>query len=122
MLPLQLESLKRIAVVGPNATAIEYARNHYGPKDIPVVSPLEGIKTFVGDRATVSYVQGCDLVDANWPDSELFPTPLTRQEQAGIDEAVALARESDVVVAVMGGSFTLTNGELTATVKESYFQ
>ena len=104
MLPLQLESLKRIAVVGPNATAIEYARNHYGPKDIPVVSPLEGIKTFVGDRATVSYVQGCDLVDANWPDSELFPTPLTRQEQAGIDEAVALARESDVVVAVMGGS------------------
>ena len=56
------------------------------------------------DRATVSYVQGCDLVDANWPDSELFPTPLTRQEQAGIDEAVALARESDVVVAVMGGS------------------
>ena len=87
-----------------NATAIEYARNHYGPKDIPVVSPLEGIKTFVGDRATVSYVQGCDLVDANWPDSELFPTPLTRQEQAGIDEAVALARESDVVVAVMGGS------------------
>ncbi|MDY6464106.1 MAG: glycoside hydrolase family 3 N-terminal domain-containing protein [Bacteroidales bacterium] len=104
VLPLQLESLKRIAVVGPNATAIEYARNHYGPKDIPVVSPLEGIKTFVGDRATVSYVQGCDLVDANWPDSELFPTPLTRQEQAGIDEAVALARESDVVVAVMGGS------------------
>ncbi len=104
VLPLKLESLKRIAVVGPNATAIEYARNHYGPKDIPVVSPLEGIKTFVGDRATVSYVQGCDLVDANWPDSELFPTPLTRQEQAGIDEAVALARESDVVVAVMGGS------------------
>lgn len=104
VLPLQLESLKRIAVVGPNATAIEYARNHYGPKDIPVVSPLEGIKTFVGDRATVSYVQGCDLVDANWPDSELFPTPLTRQEQAGIDEAVALARENDVVVAVMGGS------------------
>jgi beta-glucosidase len=91
-------------VVGPNATAIEYARNHYGPKDIDVVSPLEGIKALVGGKAEVAYVQGCDLVDPNWPESELFPTPLTRQEQDGIDEAVALARESDVVVAVMGGS------------------
>ena len=104
VLPLKLEDLKRIAVVGPNATAIEYARNHYGPKDIDVVSPLEGIKALVGGKAEVAYVQGCDLVDPNWPESELFPTPLTRQEQDGIDEAVALARESDVVVAVMGGS------------------
>lgn len=104
VLPLQLENLKRIAVVGPNATAIEYARNHYGPKDIDVVSPLDGIKALVGDRAEVNYVQGCELVDPAWPDSELYPRPLSVAEQAGIDEAVDLARESDVVVAVMGGS------------------
>ena len=65
VLPLKLEDLKRIAVVGPNATAIEYARNHYGPKDIDVVSPLEGIKALVGGKAEVAYVQGCDLVDPN---------------------------------------------------------
>jgi beta-glucosidase len=29
------------------------------------------------------------MVDATWPESEIIETPLTAQEQAGIDSAVA---------------------------------
>lgn len=102
-LPLELGSIKRIAVCGPNADESSFALTHYGPLAVDVTTVLEGISTRVGDSAEVVYTKGCDLVDANWPESEIMRYPLTDAEQAEIAKAVENAARSDVAVVVLGG-------------------
>lgn len=102
VLPLDIENLENILVAGPMAAETGYAISRYGPTNLEVTSILEGIKTRVGNNASVSYAKGCDVVDENWPESEIIYTPLTAEETARIDSAVELARDADVIVAVMG--------------------
>lgn len=101
-LPLDVKKLKKILVTGPLADATNYAISRYGPSNNPVTSVLAGIKNFTGSSVTVDYSKGCDIVDATWPESEIIPTPLTTEEQNAIDAAVAKAKESDVIIAVVG--------------------
>lgn len=103
-LPLSKDAIKTISVCGPNADDAKYALTHYGPLAVEVVSVLQGIKDKVGDNAEVLYTKGCDLVDANWPESEIMPFPLTGEEEEEIGKAVADARKSDVAVVVLGGN------------------
>ena len=103
LLPLDAASIKRIAVCGPNADEKSYALTHYGPLAVEVTTVLGGITGRLQGKAQVLYTKGCDLVDADWPQSELIREPLTPQEQASIDSAVANARVSDVAVVVLGG-------------------
>ena len=102
-LPLDIDRIKTIAVCGPNANEEGYALTHYGPLAVDVTTVLEGIQTKVEGKAEVLYTKGCDLVDAHWPESELIEYPLTDDEQAEIDRAVANARRADVAVVVLGG-------------------
>lgn len=102
-LPLDIDRIKTIAVCGPNADEEGYALTHYGPLAVDVTTVLEGIQAKVEDKAEVLYTKGCDLVDAHWPESELIEYPLTNDEQAEIDRAVANARRADVAVVVLGG-------------------
>lgn len=102
-LPLDIDRIKTIAVCGPNADEEGYALTHYGPLAVDVTTVLEGIQAKVEDKAEVLYTKGCDLVDAHWPESELIEYPLTDDEQAEIDRAVANARRADVAVVVLGG-------------------
>jgi beta-glucosidase len=102
LLPLNKPALKNILVTGPLAAATSYATSRYGPSHNPTTSVLEGIRNYVGSSTKVSYAKGCDIVDATWPESEIIETPLTAQEQASIDSAVNLAKQSDVVIAVVG--------------------
>lgn len=102
LLPLNKSAIKNILVTGPLAAAKSYATSRYGPSHNPTTSVLEGITNYVGSNAKVSYTKGCDVTDATWPESEIIETPLTAQEQAGIDSAVNLAKQSDVVIAVVG--------------------
>jgi beta-glucosidase len=109
-LPLNIDQLRTIAVSGPNADDASYALTHYGPLAVEVVTVLEGIRNKVGEGVEVLYSKGCDIVDANWPDSEIIDYPITDLEQAEIDKAVADAMQSDVAVVVLGGN-TRTAGE-----------
>ena len=102
-LPLDIDRIKTIAVCGPNADEEGYALTHYGPLAVDVTTVLEGIQAKVEGKAEVLYTKGCDLVDAHWPESELIEYPLTDDEQAEIDRAVANARRADVAVVVLGG-------------------
>ena len=102
-LPLDIDRIKTIAVCGPNADEKGYALTHYGPLAVDVTTVLEGIQAKVEGKAEVLYTKGCDLVDAHWPESELIEYPLTNDEQAEIDRAVANARRADVAVVVLGG-------------------
>ena len=42
------------------------------------------------------------MVDANWPESEIIPMPLSEDEEASIAAAVEKAKQSDVIIAVVG--------------------
>ncbi|HVT12739.1 MAG TPA: glycoside hydrolase family 3 N-terminal domain-containing protein [Fimbriimonadaceae bacterium] len=99
-----------LAVIGPNATNVDWELKRYGPTKAEPTSILDGIKAVAPVGTKVLYAKGCDIVDKGFPDSELVPTPLTEAEQTEIDKAVAAAREADRVVLVLGDS-NRTSGE-----------
>lgn len=96
VLPLRGDNrAKRLLVVGPNA---DNQYNQLGDYTAPqpddhIQTVLEGIKDKVtkeqDNKVTVDYVKGCAVRDTT---------------ENSIREAVAKAREADVVVAVVGGS------------------
>ena len=103
ILPLDASGIQKIAVCGPNADEHSYALTHYGPLAVEVTSVLKGIQEKMKGKAEVLYTKGCDLVDANWPESELIDYPLTDEEQKEIEKAVDQAKQADVAVVVLGG-------------------
>lgn len=110
LLPLS-KNLKNIAVIGPNAEETKNLICRYGPANAPIKTVYQGIKEYLPD-ANIRYAKGCDIIDKYFPESELYSIPLDEEENRMIDEAVALARSSEVAVMVLGGN------ELT--VREEY--
>jgi len=122
LLPLK-KDLASIAVIGPNAdsvrnlvgdyaypahieTLIEMAReNPFGQPEardialieqfVPIISVLEGIRRKVSPQTQVRYAQGCEVLG---------------ESREGFAEAVALARQSEVAILIMGGKSGLTDG------------
>lgn len=110
LLPLS-KDLKKIAVIGPNAEESANLICRYGPAKAPIKTVYRGIKEYL-PQADVQYAKGCDILDKYFPESELYDVPLDAEEQKLIDEAVALAKASEVAILVLGGN------ELT--VREEY--
>lgn len=81
------------------------------PANAPIKTVYQGIKDYL-PAAEVRYAKGADIIDKYFPESELYDVPLDKDEQAMIDEAVALARASDVAILVLGGN--------EKTVREEY--
>lgn len=104
LLPLDPKKIKNILVTGPLAVEVNHSMSRYGPSNVNVVNILDGIKSFVGASVSVNYAKGCEVADANWPESELFPSDITAYEQTRIDSAVVLAKNADVIIAAMGES------------------
>ena len=102
LLPLNKSNLKNILLTGPLAADTMHSMSRYGPNNVHVISVLEGLQKYIGNAANIQYAKGCEAVDANWPESEIFPEPLTDSEKNDIDEAVSKAKRSDVIIAVMG--------------------
>lgn len=102
LLPLSKE-LKKIAVIGPNANEAKDLICRYGPANASVNTVLNGIKEYL-IHADVKYAKGCDIVDPYFPDSELYEVALDTEEEKRMDEAVQLAKESEVAILVLGGN------------------
>ena len=102
LLPLDVDKIDNILVTGPLADAVSFTFSRYGPAFNPSTSVFQGIKNYAGNKANVNYVKGCDIVDPDWPGSEIIPTPLSTKEQADIDAAVEQAKKSDIIIAVVG--------------------
>ena len=102
ILPLS-KSLKKIAVIGPNANETKNHVCRYGPAAAEIVPVYQALRDLLPDTEIV-YRKGCDIINKNFAETELYPVPLTAEEQAGIDEAVAAAQEAEAVIAVLGGS------------------
>lgn len=101
VLPLDKNKIKSILVAGPNAI-MEESLNRYGPTQIKVTSVLDGIKNEVSKETKVTYVKGVDVVDENFPESDILETPLSDEEKEQIQQAVDAAKQSDVAVIVVG--------------------
>jgi beta-glucosidase len=109
-LPLK-KDLKKVFVCGPAADNDWYAHTRYGPYHEEVITVLTGIKDKLKDTgAQVVYEKGCDYVDPGFPESEIFPEPMSEKEKAGIDKAVEAAKGANVAVVVVGDS-AKTTGE-----------
>ena len=102
LLPLDKHQVHHILVAGPLADETSYAISRYGPSHLNPLSVLEGLKGYLGTHAVVDYAKGCTVVDSAWPESEILPTPLNREETADIADAVTKAKNADVIVAVLG--------------------
>jgi beta-glucosidase len=115
LLPLDKSKVKKVLVTGPLAAETNYATSRYGPSHNPITSVLKGIQDYMGNAGSVSYSKGCDVVDATWPESEIIETPLTDKEQADINDAVAQAKDVDVVIAVVGEDVKRVGESLSRT-------
>jgi beta-glucosidase len=103
LLPLSLNTLKSIAVIGPNAAQVHLG----GYSDNPGrgVSVLQGIKDKVGNRAKVVYAEGCKITKegGDWfSDTAHLSDPA--DDQKLIAEAVSVAKTADVALLVLGGN------------------
>lgn len=114
-LPLDASKMKNILVTGPLAAETNHSISRYGPSNVHVTSVLEGMQQYASNKFKVYYTRGCAITDANWPESEILPTPTTREEQAGIDSAVALAKRSDAIVIVLGEDERMVGESKTRT-------
>ena len=113
-LPLS-KQIKSIAVIGPNADENSINRYRYGPSAVEGVTVLKGIRTLVGTNVKVNYARGCDAVSEHWPETEVLPEPLSKEEQARIEGAVEAAKNSDVAIVVLGDSSRTVGESLSRT-------
>lgn len=102
LLPLDENKVKKVLVTGPLAKEENYMVSRYGPQGLDNINVYEGICEYLDRKAEVVYAKGCEVVDENWPDSEVIPTPLTSQEKNDINQAVKAAKGCDVIFAVLG--------------------
>lgn len=101
LLPLDINKIKSLAVIGPNAHEEKPAKGSYsllgGYSGLPpyYVSALDGIKNKAKGKVTINYAQGCNLMG---------------DSKEGFSDAIEAAKKSDAVVLVVGGS-RRTGGE-----------
>jgi beta-glucosidase len=101
LLPLDINNIKSLAVIGPNAHEEQPKKGTYsllgGYSGLPpyYTSVLEGLMSKTEGKVKINYAKGCDLLS---------------NSKDGFSEAVAAAKKSDAVVLVVGGS-RKTGGE-----------
>jgi len=104
LLPLDLDKLKTIAVIGPNADGLHLGG--YGRNPVHGVTILEGIQKRVGSKAKVIFAEGCRFTDMSqdwhgWFDNDVkLIDPATQVDK--IKQAVEAAKEADVAILVVG--------------------
>jgi len=103
LLPLDRNSLKSIAVIGPNADRVHLGG--YSDNPLRGVSVLQGIKDKVSDRVKVTFAEGCKITKegGNWfADTSHLSDPA--EDAKLISEAVEVAKAADVALLVLGGN------------------
>ena len=122
VLPLKLADKPVIAVIGANATQkMATGGLGAGVKALYEVTPLEGLKKKIGDRAEIIYVKGYEPVQYNWADRFRKRTPEELEKEARAkeltaqklsDEAVKVASGADLVLFIGGNNRAVeTEGE-----------
>ena len=103
ILPLEKKKLKAVGVIGPNANSRAALIGNYHGTSSRYITVLEGIQDCMGEDVRVYYSEGCHLFKDRVENLGL------RQDR--ISEAVAVAKNSDVVVLCLGLDETLEGEE-----------
>jgi beta-xylosidase len=102
LLPLDLESIRTIAVIGPNADRGLLGGYSGVPKHN--VTVLQGIQARAGKRVKVLYSEGCRItIGGSWNQDDVVPSD-PAEDRKQIAEAVKVAKKADVVVLAIGGN------------------
>jgi beta-glucosidase len=119
-LPLSKSQIKSIAVIGPLGDAEDDLLDMWGAlnKPGPTVSILQGIKNKVGDSVRVEFAHGPNIrrdIPSFFENVPLFtikeqPKQSPEETRKAIDDAVELAKRSDVAILVLG-EIALMSGE-----------
>lgn len=106
ILPLQMNKLKSIAVIGPNADQVQFGDYTWSRDNKDGITLLKALKERVGNRLALNYAKGCDLVTDN---------------RSGFAEAVEAANKSDISIVVVGSaSASLARDYSNATCGEGF--
>lgn len=103
ILPLA-KTIRNIAVIGPGADDLQPGDYTANLKEGQLKSVLFGIKESVSKSTNVNYVKGCEFLSS---------------EGTNIEAAVKAARESDVVVLVLGDCTTSESKNVSKTSGEA---
>jgi beta-glucosidase len=120
LLPLDKSKIKSVAVIGPLGDAKDDLLDMWGAlnKPGPTVSILQGIKDKLGAGAEVEFAHGPNIsreVPSFFENQPIFtikeqPKQTPEQQRQAMDDAVALAKRSDIAVLVLG-EIALMSGE-----------
>lgn len=103
ILPLDINNIKTIGVIGPNADSRRALIGNYHGTSSEYVTVIEGIREHVGRRARVLFSEGCSLFEDRTESLALAGDRLA--------EAQIVADHSDVVVLCLGLDETLEGEE-----------
>ncbi|MDQ8205016.1 glycoside hydrolase family 3 N-terminal domain-containing protein [Pelagicoccus sp. SDUM812003] len=101
LLPLEGD-YDKVLVTGPMADDQRAWWSRYGSQRIDYVTPLEGLRNYLDGKSEVIHVKGVEAADENWPLSDVYKEPASEEVLAGIEEAVAAARDVDLIIACVG--------------------
>ena len=94
ILPLDKNSLRSIAVIGPNANSRDALIGNYFGTASQYITVLEGIREALPDSVRINYSEGCHIYKDR-------VQGLARQNDR-IAEAITIAEKSDVVIMCLG--------------------
>ena len=102
VLPLRLDKIKTLAVIGPNAHRSLLGGYSSRPKHD--ISVFDGVKARAGRQIKVLYSPGCGITQPAPPiqDEVLASDPVEDRRQ--IKSAIKVARRADVIVLALGGN------------------
>ncbi len=87
ILPLDINKLKSLAVIGPNADQVQFGDYTWSRSNKDGVTPLQGLRNLLGDKVSISYAKGCDV---------------TSKDVSGFQEAIKISKKSDAIVVFAG--------------------
>lgn len=106
LLPLNMECLKSIAVIGPNANQVQFGDYTWSRNNKDGVTLVQALREKYGSKLQINFASGCDLVD---------------KDKSGFKAAVTAAQKSDVCIVVVGSaSASLARDYHNATCGEGF--
>jgi beta-glucosidase len=104
LLPLNTGGIKSIAVIGDNATRTFHLGGFgAGVKARYEITPLEGLRNRLANKVTIEFAQGYSG-DYHPKGNHNVNAETTAANPSMIDEAVALAKKSDMAILFIGGN------------------
>ena len=100
LLPLDINKLTSIAVLGPNADQVQFGDYTWSRDNKDGITPLQGIKALVGEKIKINHAVGCSMMS---------------RDTTGIGEAVEATLKSDVAVIFCGCSSASLARDYTRT-------